>query len=637
MKKEKAKEAKKAELEKRNLAKVNSIIYPSQVDEKHNESNGYIVIKNLNKIYDNDVQAVFDFNLNINNNEFIVLVGPSGCGKSTTLRMICGLEDISSGELFINRVYTNELPPKDRDIAMVFQSYALYPHMSVFDNMAFGLKIKKVLVPVFGKDGKPVLSVDQRKIKQLNAKKKNLKEVIKESTSDIDSYHKEAKNIETKKAKLLSLDSENTFNKTEIVKLEKSVIEFEKQIAKLEEKLGKADEKTKAEIISELSLLKKENSEANRKLSKLKAKTLNNVDFEKQKLSIANRLFILQEKENYDKSRIARANAELLTLDKEIEKVSKEITQKYVYKHMPKAEIEKKVNDVAEILEITKYLNRKPKALSGGQRQRVALGRAIVRNAAAFLMDEPLSNLDAKLRVQMRAEIVSLHRQIGATTIYVTHDQTEAMTMADRIVVMNEGIVQQIGAPRQIYEHPVNLFVATFIGAPAMNIVKAKVQDGVIELANGFKIKLTSKQIEAYSNFYKNEIERLKETDKRLDNALKDETDKRHDVYLMAKDKIANIIKDYTKKLSGNFTCFFGVRPEDIETVGSEVEDSMPVNADVVELLGSEYYIYSKVNKEKLVLKVASNQNYNVDDNINIRFNVDRIHIFDDFTERALF
>ena len=239
-------------------------------------------LENINKIYDNKVQAVFDFNLEIKDKEFIVFVGPSGCGKSTTLRMIAGLEEISSGSLYIDDVLENDVPSKDRDIAMVFQSYALYPHMSVYDNMAFGMKIKKV----------------------------------------------------------------------------------------------------------------------------------------------------------------------------------------------PKDEIDKRIHEAARILEIEPYLKRKPKALSGGQRQRVALGRAIVRNAKVFLMDEPLSNLDAKLRVQMRSEIIKLHERIGATTIYVTHDQTEAMTMASRIVVMKDGYIQQIGAPKEIYEHPANMFVAGFLGSPAMNFIE---------------------------------------------------------------------------------------------------------------------------------------------------------------------
>jgi len=243
-------------------------------------------LRHIDKIYDNNVQAVFDFNLEIKDKEFIVFVGPSGCGKSTTLRMIAGLEDISAGEFYIDDKLMNDVEPKDRDIAMVFQSYALYPHMSVYDNMAFGLKLKKT----------------------------------------------------------------------------------------------------------------------------------------------------------------------------------------------PKEEIDKRVREAARILEIEDYLDRKPKALSGGQRQRVALGRAIVRNAKVFLMDEPLSNLDAKLRVQMRSEIIKLHERINATTIYVTHDQTEAMTMADRIVVMKAGYIQQIGTPKEIYNNPKNMFVAGFLGAPATNFLQGTYQ-----------------------------------------------------------------------------------------------------------------------------------------------------------------
>ena len=243
---------------------------------------------NINKIYDSKVQAVFDFNLDVKDKEFIVFVGPSGCGKSTTLRMVAGLEEITSGELYINDRLVNDIAPKDRDIAMVFQSYALYPHMTVFDNMAFGLKLRKI----------------------------------------------------------------------------------------------------------------------------------------------------------------------------------------------PKEEIEKRVNEAAAILGLEPYLNRRPKALSGGQRQRVALGRAIVRSPKVFLMDEPLSNLDAKLRVQMRSEIAKIHEKVGATTIYVTHDQTEAMTMATRIVIMKDGHIQQIGSPKEVYNFPANIFVGGFIGSPAMNFVTGRYIDG---------------------------------------------------------------------------------------------------------------------------------------------------------------
>ncbi|MBP5761852.1 MAG: sn-glycerol-3-phosphate ABC transporter ATP-binding protein UgpC, partial [Lachnospiraceae bacterium] len=242
-------------------------------------------LKHVTKVYPNGFEAVKDFNLEINDQEFIIFVGPSGCGKSTTLRMIAGLEDISGGELYIGDKLMNDVEPKDRDIAMVFQNYALYPHMSVYDNMAFGLKLRKV----------------------------------------------------------------------------------------------------------------------------------------------------------------------------------------------PKDQIDKMVKEAARILDLTSLLDRKPKALSGGQRQRVAMGRAIVRNPKVFLMDEPLSNLDAKLRVQMRIEIAKLHQRLGTTIIYVTHDQTEAMTLGDRIVVMKDGIVQQVDSPQNLYDKPCNLFVAGFMGSPQMNFLDATV------------------------------------------------------------------------------------------------------------------------------------------------------------------
>ncbi len=243
---------------------------------------------NICKVYGKDTVAVKDFNLEVKDHEFIVFVGPSGCGKSTTLRMLAGLEEISSGELYIDDVLINDVQPKKRDIAMVFQSYALYPHMTVYENMAFALKIRKI----------------------------------------------------------------------------------------------------------------------------------------------------------------------------------------------PKAEIDERVKEVASILGLTEYLNRKPKALSGGQCQRVALGRAIVRKPKVFLMDEPLSNLDAKLRVTMREEIIRIHEKVGATTIYVTHDQTEAMTMASRIVIMKTGIVQQIGTPKEVYSYPTNTFVAQFIGSPSMNLFNGSYDNG---------------------------------------------------------------------------------------------------------------------------------------------------------------
>lgn len=299
-----------------------------------------VKLVHVNKVYDNNVQAVFDFSIDIKDNEFIVFVGPSGCGKSTTLRMIAGLEEITSGDLFIDGELMNTVAPKDRGIAMVFQSYALYPQMTVYNNMAYALKLRKLELPLL-------------------------------------------------------------------------------------------DKKTKKPVIDENGNVVK------------------------------------------------------------------------VIRHFTKAEIKEKVDAAAEILGLTKYLDRKPRALSGGQRQRVALGRAIVRSPKVFLMDEPLSNLDAKLRVQMRSEIVRIHEEVKSTTIYVTHDQVEAMTMADRIVVMKDGYIQQIDTPEEIYAHPANTFVAGFIGTPAMNLLDCHVSsDGkYVTFKDGSSVELTKEQASLLENY----------------------------------------------------------------------------------------------------------------------------------------
>lgn len=357
-------------------------------------------LTDIQKIYDNNVQAVFDFNLEIEDKEFIVLVGPSGCGKSTTLRMIAGLEEITSGELYIDGRLVNNVAPKDRDIAMVFQSYALYPHMSVFDNMAFGLKLRK----------------------------------------------------------------------------------------------------------------------------------------------------------------------------------------------MPKDEIEQRVREAAKILEIEQYLDRKPKALSGGQRQRVALGRAIVRNAKVFLMDEPLSNLDAKLRVQMRSEIIKLHERLDATTIYVTHDQTEAMTMASRIVVMKDGYIQQIGSPRDVYNHPVNMFVANFIGAPAMNFIYGVYRDGRFEVDG--------------RSFFVPEMYHAE-------------------------------LKNYSGK-----EVVLGIRPEDIhyEGIVAETFPETPFDfhVEVSELLGHEFILHGKFGNQPILAKVPSRVNVKAHDTIPLSMAVTKLHFFDKETQKAI-
>ncbi|NLY36241.1 MAG: sn-glycerol-3-phosphate ABC transporter ATP-binding protein UgpC [Tissierellia bacterium] len=364
-------------------------------------------LRNIKKVYPGDVVAVRDFNLEIEDKEFIVLVGPSGCGKTTTLRMIAGLEEITEGEIFIGDQLVNNIHPKDRDIAMVFQNYALYPHMSVYQNMAFGLKLRK----------------------------------------------------------------------------------------------------------------------------------------------------------------------------------------------MDKAEIDSRVRNAADILEIESLLDRKPKALSGGQRQRVALGRAMVRDPKVFLMDEPLSNLDAKLRVQMRTEIAKLHKRLNTTFIYVTHDQTEAMTMGTRIVIMKDGDIQQVGSPQFVYDNPVNVFVASFIGSPQMNILQGRVIENsgkiAVELLNGNIVNLSSEKEERLT-------------------------------------KAGYLGKDI----------LIGIRPENLhETEVDPLLDNYSTLTSVVEvaeLMGSETYLYLAMLDEKIVAKVDPKTKKRADDQVELRVHWNRIHLFDKETEKAI-
>ncbi|MGL5151638.1 MAG: ABC transporter ATP-binding protein [Clostridium sp.] len=365
-----------------------------------------VVLKNIKKVYDNKFTAVQDFNLEIGEDEFIVFVGPSGCGKSTTLRMIAGLEEISDGELYINDILCNDVAPKDRDIAMVFQNYALYPHMTCYENMSFALKLRKT----------------------------------------------------------------------------------------------------------------------------------------------------------------------------------------------PKDVIHEKVMEAAKILDIEYLLDRKPKALSGGQRQRVAMGRAIVRNPKVFLMDEPLSNLDAKLRVQMRTEIAKLHKKLNTTFIYVTHDQTEAMTLGTRIVVMKDGVAQQIASPKEIYENPSNLFVAGFIGSPQMNTFYGTTfeKDGKI-----------------YLNTLGNDIELPKEK----------------------ADKIRG-----TK--NANAEVIVGIRPENISCKEIDLKNTALIfecPVDITENLGAETLIYINVDDRQLTIRTTTAEAPELGGRIRFTMDVNRIHIFDKGEQVTLF
>ncbi len=364
-------------------------------------------LRHIYKKYPGGVTAVSDFNLEIKDKEFLVFVGPSGCGKSTTLRMIAGLEEISEGELYIGDTLVNDVAPKDRKIAMVFQNYALYPHMSVFENMAFGLKLNKT----------------------------------------------------------------------------------------------------------------------------------------------------------------------------------------------PKEEIKRLVEEAARVLDITHLLDRKPKALSGGQKQRVALGRAIVRNPKVFLLDEPLSNLDAKLRAAMRTELTKLHNRVGTTFIYVTHDQVEAMTMATRIVVMKDGLIQQVDTPQNLYDSPCNTFVAGFIGTPQMNFIKGKLNkkdDGVYFEFDGATVKFPEEK------------------------ANKPE------------------LAEYFGK-----EVIVGLRPEaisdDADAVANNPDASFEVDVDVTELMGAEIYLYLNCGEEtRLIARVSNRSQSRAGDKVKISFDMSRIHVFDNDTERFI-
>ncbi len=363
-------------------------------------------LRNIVKKYPNGFVAVPSFNLEIADKEFIIFVGPSGCGKSTTLRMIAGLEEISDGELYIGDRLVNNVGPRDRDIAMVFQNYALYPHMTVYDNMAFGLKLRKV----------------------------------------------------------------------------------------------------------------------------------------------------------------------------------------------PKPEIDKQVKEAAQILEIAHLLDRKPAALSGGQRQRVAMGRAIVRRPSVFLLDEPLSNLDAKLRVQMRTEIAKLHHKLDTTFIYVTHDQTEAMTLGTRIVVLKDGVIMQCDTPQMLYHEPQNLFVAGFLGTPQMNFLEAKI------ISEGGKVyaKIGSQNLPLPENKAK-----------------------------------AVVDGGYIGK-----TVILGIRPEDVhnEDVFLNTTESPVLDAhiDVTELLGADTNLYLVVNGQKVTCRVSARNNYKIGDDVKIAFDINKFHIFDKETELTI-
>ena len=426
-----------------------------------------------------DFVAVKDFSMEIKDGEFIVFVGPSGCGKSTTLRMIAGLEEISGGELYIDGRLVNDVDAKDRDIAMVFQNYALYPHLTAYDNIAFGLKMRKKPTPKLDEQGNQIVAIDNKKIAELEKKLKSL----------------------SKERVALAKDAERCEEKDVVYYAEKRALN-EKQIADTERDL-----------------------------------------------------------EYYKSTPVPLFN----------------------YVHMTKQEIDEKVQWAADILGIEELLDSKPAEMSGGQRQRIALGRAMVRGPKVFLLDEPLSNLDAKLRTAMRAEIVKLHNQLKTTFIYVTHDQIEAMTMGTRIVVMKAGVIQQIDTPTNLFDYPDNKFVAGFIGTPQMNFFEVDIK------RVGEKLNVTFKDGQN-AEFELSKLRTIK--DEYLDGEV-------HSVYLGARSENIQIgeggIKTSLsiKEVLGNTTQLF-VR---LEEKGNDVIISVPernelMPGDVVHINFAEKFIH---------------------------------------------
>ena len=572
----------------------------------------FVSLQGINKVYPNGVQAVYDFNLDINKNDFIVLVGPSGCGKSTTLRMVAGLEDISSGYLYIDGVLSNYLPSKSRDISMVFQSYALYPQMSVYENIAFPLRIRKY------------------------DKKKYDYELV---------YYKEVIELLDKEDIVQSII--NSYDKS---------LNFGKPYEYISTKYNCLDGSAKYLLKEVLKLTK---------LEFIETEFINIKDSIKEQYSnkLENRKETLKAKGKF-------VNDDFVYTDTNGNEI-------YIKAKLTEQEIRNKVFEAATILDLGPYLDRLPKELSGGQMQRVALGRAIVRNAKVFLMDEPLSNLDAKLRVMMRSEIVRIHEQIGATTIYVTHDQTEAMTMATKIVVMSKGWVQQVGTPKEVYSKPNNLFVAKFIGSPAMNIFDGTYNDGTITLDDGFKVDFGEKLILAHKKFYTKKIEETERLLSLLDTDIEGEVTRTElakifsaksyaknekeakdiDVLTYSKKKkkkifakkavkgfdleetrtnLNEMLAKYKEAFTSSHTIKLGIRPENIHVASTYKEKdksaSFVIEPNVVELLGGEYLLHSTYNGIEMIAKVPATLEVKAHEQIKLVMSKNLIHIFDEIS-----
>lgn len=526
-----------------------------------------------------DFLAVRDFNMEIEDGEFIVFVGPSGCGKSTTLRMIAGLEEITAGDLYIGDRLVNDVEPKDRDIAMVFQNYALYPHMTAGENIGFGLKMRKVATPKNDENGNPVLAIDKKKIREL---KNSLKTVhidiryAEENDAELVFKYRlceiKAEYEKLLKEKNAALDGKSGEQAKEILL---SFSEREKAIADLVNEVLAAQKA----VINEIRLRyagKNEKAEEAGNLAKELANraSVNLGDIRESDIKLA-----LTERKK--------------KLERDLEYYTNTPVQVYEYRHIPKEEIEKKVKWASEVLGVTELLDIKPKAMSGGQRQRIALGRAIVREPKVMLLDEPLSNLDAKLRTTMRSEIVKLHNELKTTFIYVTHDQIEAMTMGTRIVVMKLGVIQQIDNPTNLFDFPENKFVAGFIGTPQMNFFDVTIKKN----GKNLDVKYPNGEMQSYN--------------------------------------LANMRTIKPEYLDGNeHGVTLGIRGENV----TFDEKGISAKLSIKEILGNTTQMFVKITPESpdSIICVNDRNDYRQGDTVKIFFDEKRIHLFDDETELSI-
>ncbi len=526
-----------------------------------------------------DFLAVRDFNMEIEDGEFIVFVGPSGCGKSTTLRMIAGLEEITAGDLYIGDRLVNDVEPKDRDIAMVFQNYALYPHMTAGENIGFGLKMRKVATPKNDENGNPVLAIDKKKIRELRNSLKTVHIDIRyaeENDAELVFKYRlceiKAEYEKLLKEKNAALDGKSGEQAKEILL---SFSEREKAIADLVNEVLAAQKA----VINEIRLRyagKNEKAEEAGNLAKELANkaSVNLGDIRESDIKLA-----LTERKK--------------KLERDLEYYTNTPVQVYEYRHIPKEEIEKKVKWASEVLGVTELLDIKPKAMSGGQRQRIALGRAIVREPKVMLLDEPLSNLDAKLRTTMRSEIVKLHNELKTTFIYVTHDQIEAMTMGTRIVVMKLGVIQQIDNPTNLFDFPENKFVAGFIGTPQMNFFDVTIKKN----GKNLDVKYPNGEIQSYN--------------------------------------LANMRTIKPEYLDGNeHGVTLGIRGENVTLD----EKGISAKLSIKEILGNTTQMFVKITPESpdSIICVNDRNDYRQGDTVKIFFDEKRIHLFDDETELSI-